>query len=102
MDTINALPNNVHKAYENFSEKSPKRPFLIRVLHLTLAAILLSAQANVNITSHYHEATALHIAASKGDPEILKLLSTAGADVNAQSKKRTPLHIARERGIMSK
>ncbi|MCJ1430169.1 Ankyrin-2 [Sticta canariensis] len=38
METINALPDNVHQAYEKILEKSPKKHILTKVLHFMLAA----------------------------------------------------------------
>lgn len=66
--------------------------------HLELVKLSLSAEANLNFHRHYDEETALHIAASEGAPEIVKLLSTAGTDVNAQSNQGPALHLAASEG----
>lgn len=49
METINALPENVHKAYENILQKSSKKPILLRVLHLMLAAIRPLSVMEMNV-----------------------------------------------------
>lgn len=112
METIQTLPDNVDKAYENILEKSPKakKPILIKVLHIMLALhlaaieghveiieLFLAAGADVNTESD--EGTALHLAASQGNLEVVKLLLNAEADANIQGNmKRTVFSRAVEKG----
>lgn len=49
METINALPDNVHKAYENILEKSPKKHILKKVLHVMLAAFRPLSVTEMNV-----------------------------------------------------
>lgn len=56
----------------------------------------MTAEADIDIQND-HGQTTLYSAVSYGHVEILKLFLKPGANVNAESKEGTALHIARER-----
>ena len=59
---------------------------------------LLTAGANKDAPDK-NGATPLHLAAKKGQKEIVEALLTVGADVNAKDNlNHTPLHFAHKRG----
>ncbi len=56
--------------------------------------LLIENGADVNIRDGSHS-MALHLASSKGSPEIARLVVEHGADVNAlDGNRKTPLHLA--------
>ena len=65
-----------------------------------LAAVLLSAGADVTAVTRLGDFTALHIAARGGSFEIVRLLVDADADINARTTSGgvTPLHYAAQAG----
>eukprot|EP01006_Ploeotia_vitrea_P020976 TRINITY_DN53305_c0_g1_i1.p1 TRINITY_DN53305_c0_g1~~TRINITY_DN53305_c0_g1_i1.p1 ORF type:complete len:707 (-),score=66.43 TRINITY_DN53305_c0_g1_i1:85-2205(-) len=68
--------------------------------HTSLAELLISHSANVQKSSPQH-GTLLHHAVAVGNLQNVVALMTGGADVNAEREtdKRTPLHVAAERGL---
>jgi len=58
-----------------------------------LAGKLLAAGANVNKVGK-QDMTALHLAARRGDPKMVKILLEARADTSLKSKIGTALHLA--------
>lgn len=82
---------------------SPRRPQRkMTPLHLAswnnqaeVAAFLISRGVNLNAREDDGEA-ALHLAARKGNPEILKLLMAAKADPEVKDKARGALYAASE------
>ena len=55
METINALPDNVHQVYGKILDKSPKKHILIRVLHTMLAAFRPLSVMEMNIVLSIQE-----------------------------------------------
>ncbi|CAD7929507.1 unnamed protein product [Amoebophrya sp. A120] len=70
-----------------------------RVVHARTAAILSAKQEIQNVDQLGSHFTALHIAAMKGHLEIVRLLVTAGCEVNGvTSRGLSPTHIASKKG----
>ena len=66
-----------------------------------VTAILSKKGARLNVKETTFGMTALHVAASKGNKEIVELLLTRGADIEAKEDTgRTALHTAAFRGYM--
>jgi ankyrin repeat protein len=73
---------------------------------LDVVTILLAAGADPNISSgnitgNMFETSALHVASSRGDESIVKMLLEAGANVNAEATDFNgirPLHLAASKG----
>ena len=66
-----------------------------------VTAILSKKGARLNVKETTFGMTALHVAASKGNKEIVELLLTRGADIEAREDTgRTALHTAAFRGYM--
>ena len=63
---------------------------------LALAAVIVAAEHGVNLNHRDHnESTAMHDAAARGLPNIIRELAERGADVNAlNSRGMTPLDLA--------
>jgi ankyrin repeat protein len=60
---------------------------------------LLQQDVNVNVQQGRFGNTPLHVACSKGNEEIVRLLLKKGANVDAQNRQRSiPLHVACGRG----
>merc|ERR1719356_1263347 len=62
-----------------------------------IAGKLLASKADVNKVGK-QDMTALHLAARRGDPKMVKILLDARADVTLESKCGTALHLARKHG----
>ena len=54
--------------------------------HKEILKILLNAGANVNVTTHMYGHTALHIAASYCESEVVSILLEANADINSKDR----------------
>jgi ankyrin repeat protein len=64
--------------------------------NLEVVQMLLDAGVNVNTKANvYEQGTALHLAAERGQTEMVEAMIKAGANVNAKDRyNRTPLHNA--------
>ena len=67
--------------------------------HLAVARALLDHGADPLLKELHHGRTALHIAAARGNTEVVRLLVQRGVPVEAESfRGRTPLHDAAAAG----
>src|SRR5256885_14946577 len=73
-----------------------------RVLRLKDVQRYLDAGGDVNRRDQKMNWSLLHFAAEDGNPEIVRLLATCGADLNARARNGwTPLHLAVDSDIES-
>jgi ankyrin repeat protein len=65
-----------------------------------LVVMLIQRGAKINGETGYHKLTPLHEAASAGDLELVKMLISMSADVNADARSGwTPLHAAKTKEV---
>merc|ERR1712032_863050 len=81
---------------ESGMKDSPMMEAARKGKHL-IAGKLLAAGADVNKVGR-QEMAALHLAARRGDPKMVKILLDARADATFESKCGTAVHLARRHG----
>jgi len=98
-ELIENLPEE--DAFLDEANKDGYNPLMIAVQrnNIDIVKTLLRKKANVHATLMRNKATALHIAAQENNPECIRLLVEAGADINCPDKEGvTPLMRAAQEG----
>ncbi|KAI1921726.1 hypothetical protein LOZ58_004207 [Ophidiomyces ophidiicola] len=85
---VSSRPRNIRLLREELYRQYVDR-------HLALVQLLIDRGMDVEATSNYGGQTALHIAANRGDDEVVRLLIENGANIDAVcSIRNTVLHYA--------